>query len=205
VRSGPSLLTRLKLFNQGDRNIVSIRGRAGIKLLFAAVFLWQLLQLGIARKYGELYPGLVMPAFAGTMVDRNGNIRLTDVKCTVSFRDGHLEWLSAQELLPETPDSNRLPIMVHMFSPPPTLADKWPADTLKGRLLRGRALARARHTQKELDPETMGWLKTRVEAIYPGQEAASVTFIWYDSIFSAERVSLVPVVETTGIREVQFR
>lgn len=176
-----------------------------IKLLFAVVILWQFLQLGVTRRFGEPYPALTMPSFAGTMVDRDGNIRLTNVKCKVSFKDGRVEWLTAHELLSEAPGSNRMPIMGHMFSRPPAVAEPWPPRTLKGRLFPGRALARARQTQQELDPETKGWLKDRTKAIYPSQEPTVVTFIWYESVFNTNQASLTATHEVTGIREVRLQ
>jgi hypothetical protein len=191
------------LVSQGRPQAPKREGR--IKLLFAAVIIWQILQLGVTRRFGEPYPALAMPSFAGTMVDRDGNIRLTNVKCKVSFKDGRVEWLTAHELLSDAPGSNRMPIMGHMFSQPPAVAEPWPPSTLKARLLPGRALARARQTQQELDPETKGWLKNRTKAIYPLQEPVVVTFIWYESVVSTNQASPPAPYESTGIREVRLR
>jgi hypothetical protein len=59
-----------------------------IKLLFAAVILWQIPQNLIISKVGEPYPALVMAGFAGTLADADGNVRFSNVICTVSFQDG---------------------------------------------------------------------------------------------------------------------
>jgi hypothetical protein len=176
-----------------------------IKLLFAVVILWQLLQSGITAKFGEPYPALAMPGFAGTMVDRDGNIRFGNVKCKVRFQDGHVGWVTAHDLLSRAPDSNRIPIMAHMFNQPPVTADQWPPHSLKARLFPGRALSRVRNTQRELDPQTKEWLKRRIQVLYPSQEPEVVTFIWYENVFNVNQVPVVTTQEPTGVREVRFQ
>lgn len=176
-----------------------------IKLLFAVVILWQLLQYGITAKFGEPYPALTMPSFAGTMVDRDGHIRFRNVKCEVHFQDGHVGWVSAHDLLSRAPSSNRIPIMAHMFSQPPITADQWPPHSLKARLFPGRALSRVRNTQRELDSQTKEWLKRRIQVLYPTQEFEIVTFIWYENVFNVNQVSPATTQEPTGVREVRFQ
>jgi hypothetical protein len=175
-----------------------------IRLLFAAVILWQPIQYLIAVRFGEPYPALIMPAFAGTLVDREGNIRFGDVKCKVLLQDGRTTLLSAYDLLSVAPSAHHGAIMAHMFSPPAPPIDPWPAGSLKARLFPGRALSRIRKTQNILDPQTKDWLKHRLETIYPGEEPESITFVWYEDVFNVKQVPPKSTQEPVGLREVSF-
>jgi len=175
-----------------------------IKLLFAAVILWQLPQSIIIARFGEPYPALVMPGFAGTMVDRDGNIRFGNVKCKVLFKDGRVGWVSAYDLLSQAPSSHHGSIMAHMFSPPPVTNDEWQPDSLKARLFPGRALSQIRHAQKELDSQTKEWLKRRLRVLFPSQQPYLVSFVWYNDVFNVNQRSPAAKEEPTGVREVRF-
>ena len=176
--------------------------KSRIKVLFAAVILWQGLQSVITARFGEPYPALIMPSFAGTKEDRDGKIRFGDVNCKVLFQDGHVGWMSSYDLLSPAPSSRQGPIMEHMFSPPPATPVRL-SHTLKARLFPGRTLSYVRAAQKELDPQTKEWLKRRIGVIYPSQEPKMVTFIWYQDVFNVNRAKPT-VTEPTGVREVLF-
>src|SRR6202171_4287508 len=179
-----------------------LKRKSRIKLLFAAVILWQGLQSLINAKFGEPYPALIMPNFSGTKVDHNGTIRFSDVKCKVLFQDGRVGWASAHDLLSPAPSSQHTAIMEHMFSPPPATTVQLP-HTLKSRLFPGRTLSYVRGTQKELDPQTKEWLKRRIQVLYPAGEPKVITFIWYEDVFNVNRATPT-ITEPTGVREVVF-
>jgi len=181
------------------------RKRAKIRLLFAVVILLQPVQYLVASRFGEPYPAFMMPGFSGTMTDRDGTVRLTNVKCKVDFRDGRVEWLSANDLLAQAPDSYRMSIMFHMFSLPPASGAEWQPPAFEARLFPGLAFARARQAQQELDPETKEWLKTRMETLYPSRKVEAVTFVWYEIIFSANQTSPEAADRPIGKREVRFQ
>jgi hypothetical protein len=178
--------------------------KIGIKSLFLAVILWQLPQIAITARFGEPYPALTMPSFAGTLADQNGNIRLRDVKCQIWFRDGSVRWTSPHGLLSQVPDSTRAPIMAHMFSPVPAGVEPPPPNTLKARLFPGKALSKLRGKQKELDFETKKWLLERIAVLYPAAKPVAISFVWYDDVFNVNRTAAAPTREPVGIREVRF-
>ena len=175
-----------------------------IKLLFLAFILWMPVQHLITARYGEPYPALVMPSFAGTRSDGNGNIRITNVKCKVVFRDGRVSWTSEYDLLSQAPSAYHDAIMRHMFSPvladPPT-----PPVGLRALLFPGRFLSRYRQTRKELGPQTKHWLSRRMKALYPSQTVTAVIFLWYTDIFNLKQVPAITVRKPIGIREVRFQ
>jgi hypothetical protein len=178
--------------------------KRNVKVLFGALIIWEILQYAIAAKFGEPYPALIMPGFSGTLVDREGNIRTTNVKCEVRFQDGSRALLSPQVLLAAAPTSNRLPIMAQMFSEPAGAAEPWPPTTFKARLSRGRTLSRVRHTQKQLDGQTLQWLKQRFHDIFPARDVVAATFLWYEDVFNVTGASPIASMPT-GLREVQFQ
>jgi hypothetical protein len=181
-----------------------LRKESAVKLLFASVVSWQILQSFVTVRFEEPYPALTMPDFKGTMADHDGNIRFSDVKCRVVFRDGDVDWASTHDLLSAAPDSNRSLIMAHMFSPPSTTAAPIAVRSPKARWFPGRALSRERGAQKELDSQTKEWLKTRLQELYPLQVPEMATFIWYEEVFNVNRVPLVASLENAGVRHVQF-
>ena len=176
-----------------------------IKLLFAAAILVQPLQYVFTARFGEPYPALTMPSFAGTFADKEGNIRFTNVKCEVLFHDGQTRWFTPDDLLPAVPLSHRFPIMSYMFGPPSAMSQPWAPGSLKARLFPGWNLSRSRNGQTELDPVTTNWLKRRVYDLYPSREPETVIFVWYEYVFNARQVSPSIVEEPFGIREISLQ
>ena len=180
------------------------RQKWAIKLVFAAVLLWQIPQYVITAKFGEPYPALSMPSFTGTLTDASGNIRFASVKCEVFFESGRLAWVSPHALLSQVPDSSRYPIMAHMFSPPPAAANQVQTQTLKALLFPGRTLSRIRGQQKEVDPQTKAWLMRRLQVLYPSEIPKAATFVWYQHVFNVNHVPPAATQERSGIREMRF-
>ena len=176
----------------------------GVKLLFLAFILWMPVQHLITARYGEPYPALVMPSFAGTRSDRNGNIRITNVKCKVLFRGGRVSWTSEYDLLSQAPSAYHDVIMRHMFGPVPADSSAPPLG-LTALLFPGRFLSRYRETQKDLGPQTKHWLNRRMKVLYPSQTVTAIIFLWYTDTFNPKQVPAITVHEPVGIREVHFR
>jgi len=181
-----------------------LKGKSTIRLLFAAVILWQIPQYIITARFREPYPALSMPDFSGTLADRNGNIRLRNVKCKVLFQGGGLAWVSPHTLLSQAPDSHRALIMTHMFSPPAATPDQVPLRTLKAQLFPGWILSSIRGQEKGLDPQTKEWLKRRLQVLYPSATPQAITFVWYEDVFNVSQVPPVATQVPIGIREVGF-
>ena len=178
-----------------------------VRLLFAAVILWQPLQYFITARYGEPYPALRLPPFSGTMQDQQGNIRFRNVKCKVTFQDGSVGWTSAFDLLAQAPSSHHGAIMNHMFGPPEPLdteAHDSPSS-LKARLFPGRTLSRLRQGQKELDPQTKEWLQHRMQDLYPSKKVTAVAFVWYENTFRVNEPRSRITEDEVAIRDVHFR
>jgi hypothetical protein len=183
---------------------VPIESSVRIRALFLALMLWMAIQYLITARYGEPYPALAMPSFAGTLTDRNGNTRIQNVKCKVLFRDGGEAWTSEYDLLSQAPSAYHDAIMRHMFGPVPTDPPRLPRR-LTALLFPGRFLSRYREAQQELDSQTRLWLKRRMQALYPSQTVTAVTFVWYADIFNLQQVQPITVHEPLGTREVRFR
>lgn len=177
---------------------------AKVRLLFAALILWQPLQYFVRARYGEPYPALILPSFSGTLQDREGNIRFRDVKCKVFFQDGGVSWLSSYDLLSQAPSSHHGAIMNHMFGPADTEA-YGPRSSLKARLFPGRALSHIRQAEKELDPQTEEWLKRRLQDLYPSTRVTEVAFVWTDNIFRVMQTPPMITQEEVAIRDVRFK
>jgi len=178
------------------------RRKNAIRLLFATVILSQLAEYMIRSKYGEPYPALNMPSFAGTLTDLDGNVRFTNVKCKVLFRDGHVAWASVADLMPEAPSPHRDPIVSHMFGLPSPNPQSVVLGTLKARVFPGKVAARARDRQKELDPHTKAWLRQRLQSLYPSEAPVAIAFIWYENVFNVNLSTATE--ELLGTREVRL-
>ena len=62
--------------------------RRTVRLIFLAVAIYFAVGLAVRKKYGEFYPSLLMPSFAGigltTMTDKEGQTTLPDIVVTFS-------------------------------------------------------------------------------------------------------------------------
>jgi hypothetical protein len=175
-----------------------------VRLLFAALILWQPFQYFITAKYGEPYPALILPPFSGTMQDQDGNIRFRNVNCKVTFQDGGVGWTSAYALLAQAPSSQHGAIMNHMFGPPDPEAHE-SGSSLKARLFPGRAISHLRQSQKKLDPQTEEWLQRRMQELYPSRTVTAVAFVWYDDTFRITGSASGITENEVAIRDVQFK
>jgi hypothetical protein len=177
-----------------------------IKLLFAAVILWQPVQYALVPRFGEAYPLLQLPQFSGTMNDADGNIRLDTVAVEVLFADNSTTRFSQHVLLSPVPSAFHDSIMKHMFGPVSGRAvtpvnGRW--QRTKAFLFPGLLAARARDTATEIDPDTKAWLHRRILELYPAKEPAKVSFVWQTDVY--HKTGPFPVThQPIGVREVRL-
>jgi len=177
-----------------------------IKLIFAAVILWQVVQYAFVPRFGEAYPLLQLPSFSGTMNDAAGNIRLDTVAIDVAFADHSSARLSPHDLLSPVPSAFHDPILKHMFGSQSVAAvapvnGRW--QRTKTFLFPGLVAARARNTAIDVDPDTKEWLKRRILELYPGKEPANVSFVWQTDVYHQDGEFAVTH-EPIGVREVSL-
>lgn len=186
----------------------AVMGRSAIyiKLLFAAVILWQPIQYALVPRFGEAYPLLQLPPFRGTMNDADGNIGIDTVAIEVLFADESTTRFSQQVLLSSAPSAFHGSIMKHMFGPVSGKAvipanGRW--QQTKSFLLPGLLAARARNTSTEVDPETKAWLQHRIHELYPGKEPAKVSFVWQTDVYHQSGPHAITH-QPIGVREVNL-
>jgi hypothetical protein len=177
-----------------------------IKLLFAAVILWQPVQYALASKFGEGYPMLQLPPFRGTLNDAAGNIRLDTVAVDVLFADRSSASFSPYVLLSPVPSAFHATIMKHMFGPVSGRAvtpinGRW--QQAKAFLFPGLLAARAREISTEVDPDTKVWLHRRIVELYPAKEPMSINFVWQTDVYH-KTGSFIVTHEPIGVREVNL-
>jgi hypothetical protein len=165
--------------------------RTAIKWLFAVVVLSQPLQYLLVSKFGEPYPALMMPQFAGTLTDANGNIRTRTVEARVLFEDNSTESVSINKLLFPAPVSHQDAILEYVFGVPTQSNSRPPSSTslsqrIKSTLFPGLVVKYAkyaRRSQENADPQTIVWLRKRLQDLYPSRNAKTVIFTWYQDSY----------------------
>jgi hypothetical protein len=166
--------------------------RAAVYSVVAFLIVLQPLQYLFIARFGEPYPALTMPQFAGTMTDSSGAIRIVTVAGRVSFDDNSTEWISTDTLLSRAPVSHRTLMMDFAFGPPRANAASVKSSSgliasLKtSRLLPGLVAKykRSDRTQSDPpDPRTREWLKLRLHDLYPSRNATAISFIWYQELY----------------------
>lgn len=177
-----------------------------IKLLFAAVILWQPVQYAFVSKFGEAYPMLQLPPFRGTLNDAAGNIRLDAVAIDVLFTDGSGARFPQYALLSQVPSAFHEAIMKHMFGPvdgrsATPVNSRW--QQVKAFAFPGLLAARARTASSETDSDTKAWLRRRITELFPGKEPVDVRFVWQTDVYH-QTGSFAVTHEPIGVREVKL-
>ena len=181
---------------------MALESRSSVKRLFAAILVLLGLHYVFIARYGEPYPAVTMPAFAGTNAEPDGSSRWVTVIARVRFADGSTAELLPRELLAEAPTSHRMSIMRRQFDVPPEPPAHPPAPSF-GRELRRRLfpIERIRYERRFVQytrPETQEWLRRRLGALYPHREPALVTFVWSEQSARLVDGSLQRARETIG-------
>lgn len=177
-----------------------------IRLLFVAALLTQVIQYVFVWKFGEPYPALTMPSFAGVLTDERGNLSLTGASCQIAFADGTSTSLAIYDLFSQAPSAYHDAMVTHLFSIPDSesKANSPSFKGLKYRFFPALAINRTRRANaaSTVDPLTRKWLSWRLNAEYRPRAISSVAFIWHTDTFDIQNYSKSPTRTILGIREV---
>jgi len=178
-----------------------------IRILCAALILWQPLQYALVSKYGEGYPLLQLPTFRGTLTDREGTIRLDNVDVEVTFQDDTTARFSSHALLSEIPSAYHQPIMAHMFAPltsapSPKRSGRW--QRTKEFLFPALVANRERGWEAGSNPETKKWLTDRLHVLYPTRQPQKVVFVWESESYHTAAQPYTVTRQPIGVREVSL-
>jgi hypothetical protein len=133
----------------------------GIRLLFAGTIALFALQLLLITNKTEPYPALTMPAFTGHPLE--GNVVVVEKpEFRVQFADGQAEVVQYDALLPETP-LDALPIFKNAFP----------------------------FYQFAIDDQTLSWLKSTIDARFPGKTSSGVVIVWRKAAYNLHNPSAV--------------
>ena len=195
-------------------NYLTLHSTIKIRILFLSILLIFPFQLLFVYFFGEPYPALMMPAFAGTEgAKADGSFESTQTDILVHFTDGQTEQISQQTLLADIPDSHHGAIMRMMFRPneerqaPPD--DAWGDNALerfiKTHIVPGYVIKQQRGTfEPEAHMETKQWLKQRIHELYPYRTAHTVEFVYYTDILQYSHNNLRPQDQDTSLFKIEF-
>lgn len=139
-----------------------------------------------AQRFGEPYPWLIMPDFAGDRRGADGNFAASRVGVVVAFADGGKETLSLGELFHPSPDATASRIYADLIRPKPT--NQRTREEILGTPETSRFYYLKRYVQPGIvarkfnerpatpHPETVDWLSDRVAALFPDRAAAELRF-----------------------------
>jgi len=136
-------------------------GKRAVRMIFVLTLLWitvlQYVVLVIAR--AEPYPAIILPGFPahcpGCLME-TGMPMTKSPELRVRFADGHTQEVAVRSILPPGP-SVSLMAFSSAFSDPGVRAD----------------------------PETVAWLKTRAERLFPGQDVTGFDILWRSTTYRA--------------------
>lgn len=181
-------------------NYLTLHPTIKIRILFLSILLIFPFQLLFVYLFGEPYPALMMPAFAGTEgAKADGSFESTQTDIIIHFNDGLTEHVAPQTLLAEIPDSHHGAIMRMMFRPtderqaPPD--DVWGASELerfiKTQIIPGYVIKQQRGVfEPEAHPDTKQWLSQRIHELYPHRTPDAIEFIYYTNTLQYSRNDL---------------
>lgn len=165
-----------------------------VRLLFAAVVVGFVVQLGFVVGVEEPYPALILPGF-GRPPTTDGAVELERAEILVRFRDGSTARTTPARLFANAPGSFLGALTFH-FRPPGDrpardLAPGGPDGRRPGARIAeripGLALRSARRTASTVSPEMRRWLQRRLADLYPDRRATAARFVWYRDRYHLER------------------
>lgn len=152
-----------------------------VRILFVAVILAVPVQYGVAKRFGEPYPSLIMPSFAGDNT-QNGVIHTTSIDVRVKFCDGREATLRPDQLLDPLPRSHVPAAMDWMFGrreQAPLAIPAWKRWVFEHVSPGYAKRARRQHGASFVDAETKRWLSAQVARQSDGKIPESITVLWY--------------------------
>lgn len=195
-------------------NYLTLHHTIKIRILFLSILLIFPFQLLFVYFFGEPYPALMMPAFAGTEgAKADGSFESTRTDILIHFTDGQTEQVSQQTLLANIPDSHHGAIMRVMFRPTgesQTSSDDLSGDTALERFIQtyivpGYVITQQRDAfETETHTETKQWLKQRIHELYPHQTPHAVEFIYYTDTLQYAHNDLRPKDQDTSLLRIEF-
>jgi hypothetical protein len=173
------------------------------------LLLYQPLHYMAVARFGEYYPALMMPQFGGTMTDAAGDSQVQTVEARVLFQDGSTDPLAVDRLVSAAPVSIRDSIVAYAFglpiptnSPPPSAPDL--THRIRETFFPGLLAKYRRNAQKEADPRTKDWLRSRISELYPLRKVRAVTFFWFRDAYRGGSSVSKSSREPTGAYEVSL-
>lgn len=158
--------------------------KTAIRFLFTAVALGGALQYGLCQKFGEPYPSLMMPSFAGAGGYQHGQVRLRSFTALFITPSGEAVAVLPRQLLNDFPDSYHTVIAQSFLSPLPDGAASsrapHPCQGLCGRLFPGLRAGLGDRTGADNLASLRAWLVQRAHTLMPGRAVDRVEFRWYE-------------------------
>ncbi|MEM8535663.1 MAG: hypothetical protein AAGF95_32840 [Chloroflexota bacterium] len=195
-------------------NYLTLQPTIKIRILFLSILLIFPFQLLFVYFFGEPYPALMMPAFAGTEgAKADGSFESTHTDILIHFTDGQIEQVAQQTLLANIPDSHHGAIMRMMFRPteerqalPDNVQESTPLEHfIKAHIVPGYAITQQRDTfQPETHTETKQWLEQRIHDLYPHQTPHIVEFIYYTDTLHYSHNYLRPKDQNASLLRIEF-
>jgi hypothetical protein len=154
--------------------------RVSLTLFFLLVLLQPLQWYAIAD-YGEPYPTLTFPTFAGAGRLREAQPLHWEPTFTAHWASGALTEVPRGELFAEVPEPTRWRVITLNFGPD-RLAERKPLEKLNSLTswLPGRQHLWRRGSNSAQAREAAPWLRSRLEEMYVGQRAVGMTIRWQE-------------------------
>jgi len=183
------------------------RNRVVARCLFAGVIAVLPVQHYVIHRFGEPYPSLIMPSFAGVDT-KNGKVQQQSTDVNVEFCGGNDRVLTANEFLYDLPTSHVTAAMDWMFGP--RTPNSHPIPRWKRWIFRHVSPAYCKRVLRGegtsfVDNETRRWISTQIAARY-GHRPKSISVSWYADSYdlttapparSRRLLSVVPVALNT--------
>ena len=161
--------------------------RTAIRLIFAAVALAYVFQYYLSTRFGEPYPGLAMPDFAGTGGYEDHKVRIRRLEAVFVTADGEAVSFSQRDLLSDFPTSYHNVIAQTFLSPLPEEAKSSRVQNspkgISHLIFPGFRAGRLDRTSADNVASLRSWLRKRAHTLVPGRKVDRVEFHWYEESF----------------------
>jgi hypothetical protein len=152
------------------------------RIIFALAIVLLTAQYWFIRTYGEPYPAILMPSFAGTGGYSDGRVTVAGYDA-VFLADGQEFSFTPAELLAEFPDSYHWTIAYHALRPPRNgPARPQPISRLgriRAAIFPGYQETRGPPIAGESAASLREWLGGRARRLLPGRAVTAVEIRWY--------------------------
>ena len=165
-----------------------------IRFIFLAVPIFLVLQYVFMHRFGEPYPALVMPGFAGSGGYVNGYVRIERPEVVFVCDDESIAVFSQRQLLSKIPDSHHRMIFGSFFRLPeaekPLRDSPRPKSKITRRTIFPGWLAGTFNRMATPNRESIRlWLKNRGAELMPGKPLHHVDIRWYEEIYRIDKAA----------------